>query len=121
VSENSPGEIARALRHDLKYAALTARNLDPAAPLEAWAAGSILRDLFETRRGLSALALAEEAARRLPPRLADRAREVASRARALEAFRAPLLNGAADVAGISAAVAALLAAADALVAAAEAP
>jgi hypothetical protein len=58
----SAREEAQALRHDLKYTGLTALNLDASQPCPAWAQKALRKDLWETRRGLSCLALCEASA-----------------------------------------------------------
>lgn len=115
----SPRELAQRLRHDLKYASLTVQNLEE-GPLEPWAARAIWRDLYETRRGASCLALCEEAARALcGSPLEEAAREVVEAARALEGFRAPLEEGRAELTAISTRVGALRRAVEALCRAAD--
>lgn len=113
-----PLDIARALRHDLKYAGFTIQNIDLSAPLEAWAAQSLYRDLFETRRGRGVFALVKEAADGLGDRFSEEISTLLAAAEALEPFRKPLHQGeAVDLSALSSAVKALLVAADALLAA----
>jgi hypothetical protein len=85
-------EAAKTLRHDLKYALFTIQNIDRDAPLESWAAKSIHKDLFATRRGLSCLQLIQEARAQMAENPATKDLEEA--AQKLEEWRAKLVVGA---------------------------
>jgi hypothetical protein len=113
----SAAEIAQALRHDLKYAGFTLQNIERDAPLEAWAAKAIHKDLFATRRGKSCVELVQEAAAKLAGVLEPELAALQQATQQLESWRGELKEGVL-LGGLQTQVKEVLARADALVAAA---